>query len=71
MSMSEAEVVSISSLVAESEGTLDIAKQLCEFMQQDRLSIERVRALRSDPTLGAEVIPMPLETVDEPKQNVG
>jgi hypothetical protein len=70
MSMSEAEVVSISSLVAESEGTLDIAKQLCEFMQQDRLSIERVRALRSDPTLGAEVIPMPLEQ-DEPKQNVG
>lgn len=70
MSLSEAEVVSISSLVAESEGTLDIAKQLCEFMQHDRLSIERMRALRSDPTLGAEVIPMTLEQED-PKQNVG
>ncbi len=57
MAMTNDENDSITSLVDESEATAEIAKQLAEFLQQDRKSIDRMRAVRTG--LGAEIIEIP------------
>ena len=58
--ITDEETSSITSLVEESEETAEIARQLQEYLSQDRQSIDRMRALRTG--LGMEVVEIPYKT---------